>query len=112
MGFSGTSTAKGVRAGSSVGLQLMHFGKMDDKTLKQRGIGVFLGLFAGYQSTSSSNGDGTSTTTSSSSVGPQVNLVFPNYNAGTAKYKSSSLNFMILPTGDFVFVSVGFATVF
>ncbi len=45
-------------------------------------------------------------------IGPQINVIFPSYNAGTAKYKQSSLNFMILPTGDNVFISIGYASSF
>ncbi len=106
-----SSTSAGFRVGASAGLQIMHFNKMNE-SLKQRGIGVFLGAFVGYQETSTSDGMGGMTTSGNSSIGPQLEIVFPSFNPGTAKYSSSSLNFMILPTGDFVFISVGFADTF
>ena len=107
-----TGSGSGWRAGTSAGLQFMKFGKLDEKTLKQRGFGVFLGAFLGYQYTQFTFNGMTQPGSGSESIGPQINLVFPSYNPRTAKYKSSSLNFMILPTGDFVFVTVGFATSF
>lgn len=110
--ISSTSSATGFRGGVSAGLQLMHFNQLDSKSLKQRGVGVFLGAFVGYQQTQSSDGMGGMTSSGAASVGPQLDIVFPSYNPGTAKYSSASLNFMVLPTGDFIFITVGFADSF
>jgi hypothetical protein len=107
-GFGMTSTGTGFRIGSSAGLEVLHFGKLDDKNLKQGGIGGFLGLYAGYQAVSVGGGD----SSGDFQIGPQLELVFPSYNAGTAKFKSQSVNFMVLPTGDSVFISLGYATSF
>jgi hypothetical protein len=92
-----TSTSYQMRFGGSVGLQAMHFGSMDQKTLKQSGFGVRLGGFAG------ANGNGGQGDLSwSPSYGPELGLVFPSYNAGTAKYSALAINAMVLPLKDSV----------
>jgi hypothetical protein len=106
-----TSEATGFRVGGTVGVELVHFNQLNEKTLKQRGIGVLLGLFLGYQETAETN-NGMTTSNGDFTYGPELDLVFPNFNPGTAKYSSSSLNFMVLPTGDVIFITLGYSTSF
>jgi hypothetical protein len=98
-----TSTSYQMRFGGSVGFQAMHFGTMDQKTLKQSGFGVRLGGFAGVNG-SAGEGD----LSWSAAYGPELGLVFPSYNAGTARYSALAINAMVLPLKDSVTIVAGF----
>ncbi|HEY8089344.1 MAG TPA: hypothetical protein VIF09_15900 [Polyangiaceae bacterium] len=120
--ISGNGTLFGWHAGGSLAFQYLHFGALNEKTLQQKGFGVAVGGFAGVQGM---NGSITSTgviagqsfsqsssiSNTDASYGPVLDITFPKYNAGTAKYSSTNIIFMVLPTGSFTFItgSVGFS---
>ena len=96
-------------------LQYMHWGKLDEKTLKQSGFGVVAGGSFGAQGTTSTlsqNGQSSPATSSTdSSLGPEFGFTFPSYNAGTAHLSSTNILFLVLPTGaaTIFMVSAGFS---
>ena len=90
-------------AGGRAFLQYMHWGKLDEKTLKQSGFGIAAGGSFGAQGTTTSTTvDGQSspaTSSTDSSLGPAFELTFPSYNAGTAHVSATNILFLVLPTG-------------
>ena len=100
---SSTTTLVGFQIGGTLGYQFMHFGKLDEKTLHQDGVGLLLGGYIG--ATGISVSDGSSGSDSSSSIqfspsyGPEIGLSFPTYNAGTASYSAFNISLLVLPTG-------------
>jgi hypothetical protein len=73
---------------------------MDQKSLKQSGFGLALGGTVGAM-IPFEKGDTTTT------YGPVLSLIFPKYNAGTASFSSTQVNFMILPTKGFTMFLAG-----
>lgn len=98
-----TSSSAGTFLGTfGAGVQWMHFGSIDVRTKKQSGFGLALGGLVGYQDTFFSGGSSGSVT-----YGPQLSLIFPSYNAGTASFSALQFNVLVLPTKDFVVILGG-----
>lgn len=91
--------------GTGAGLQWVHFGRMDEKSKKQRGFGLALGGRVGGSMFLSSGSGGS--TNLSFMWGPVLSLIFPTFNPGTASYSMFQVNFLVLPMKDFVFVVGG-----
>ena len=96
-GTGGTSsTVLGFQLGGTLGWQIMSFGKMDESSLKQSGVGFMVGGYAGATGIASVGGGDMMW---NASYGPAIALSFPSYNAGTASYSAFSITGMVLPTG-------------
>jgi hypothetical protein len=99
--------------GGKAFLQYLHFGTLDEKTLKQSGFGIGLGGSVGVQGTTtqvSMNGQSSpSTSSTDSSIGPAFALTFPSYNAGTAHYSATNIIFLVVPTGSATIATVSAA---
>lgn len=91
-------------AGATVGVQLFHFGRMNEADLTQHGLGLFLGWRAGGQY---SKVDGAQDGSSSFAHGPTFTLSFPKYNAGTTKLTRWTISAFALYIEKFVFVNIG-----
>lgn len=100
-----STTLLGFQGGGSLGYQYMHFGAMDESTLKQGGFGLELGGYAGVIGISEptydmATGQQTQKMVTNANYGPELGLTFPSYNAGTASYSSFSINGFVLPSAD------------
>jgi hypothetical protein len=95
-----------INGGASGGLQWMRFGKMDPQTLKQGGFGLNAGYRIGMQFSQMYVEGGSGDGQTDFSHGPVFGLSFPSYNAGTAQLSRAYLQAMILPTGDFLMITV------
>jgi hypothetical protein len=104
-GGTSSSSSGMLQFGSSVGLQWVSFGKMDEKSRKQHGFGLGLGAQLGGSMFLSSGGGGS--TDLSFSYGPVLSLIFPTFNPSTASYSMFQVNFLILPMKDFVLFTGG-----
>lgn len=102
-----SSTVFGLRAGGSLGFQIMHFGALDEKSLKQNGVAFMLAGYGGATGISGADGF-----TFNASFGPVIGLSFPSYNAGTASYSAFSITGMVLPTGGSIFMSLSLGWIF
>lgn len=94
-----TTTLLGVQLGGTLGFQYLHFGKLEEGSLKQAGFGLLLGAYAGGTGIQTGTG-AEQTMTWTPTYGPVIGLSFPSYNAGTAHYAALSITAMILPMGD------------
>jgi hypothetical protein len=102
------------KVGGTAAVQYLHFGTLDPQTLKQHGFGIALGGYAGAQGSTvnvSVMGMSNSSSSTDGSYGPSLDITFPSYNAGTAKYSSLNILLFVLPTGDFTFFTASFAWV-
>jgi hypothetical protein len=105
-------TLFGYRVGGTAAFQYLKFGRLDEKTLKQKGWGIAVGGFAGAQGTGGSMTISGAPSpydhqdipmSTNGSYGPSVVFSLPEYNAGTAKYTATNIVLMVLPTGDNTF---------
>jgi hypothetical protein len=87
-----------LNVGGALGLTGLHFGKLDVETLKQSGFGWLLGARAGANLQFSPSSD------PAFSIGPQIKIAFPKYNAGTAKVSDTNITLFVLPTGGIVVI--------
>lgn len=92
---------------ASAGYQYLKFGSMDPQTLKQSGVGIFLGYRFGGQYSSTKVGEMEPSTSSGTTHGPVLTLSFPKYNAGTAKLQRWTVTVMGMYIEDFLFVTAG-----
>jgi len=90
--------------GVSAGYQFLKFKEMVSTTLQQSGWGLGGGIRAAWQNTKVMQS--TTVTSNDFSWGPVFELTFPDYNAGTAHLARGFFNIMVLPTGDFLFVTI------
>jgi hypothetical protein len=90
-----------LNGGATIGYQYYHFGAMDPDSLKQHGIGFFVGGRGGVANTKVFSD--TTVSSTDAQYGPQIEISFPEYNFGTAERSAFFLNFVALPTGDFLF---------
>jgi hypothetical protein len=106
----GASTSIGMTLldlGGTAGFELLSFGSLDSTSLKQKGWGVFAGYHAAWAQTNMFV-QGQSTSSNDFSQGPVLELLFPDYNAGTAHVQRGYIEFMLLPIKDFLYVTAGF----
>jgi hypothetical protein len=89
----------------AISYQWLRYGSMDPVDLRQHGIGFHAGYSAGVQFTRVYSGESQPIETQFQH-GPQFGMLFPEYNAGTSKLVAGFFNVMILPTGDFLFITI------
>jgi hypothetical protein len=105
---SGTSSSLTLLdGGGNIGFELLGFGKLDQSTLKQSGFGVFGGYHAAYSSSTIKSEGSEAISSSDFSQGPVLELLFPDYNAGTAHVQRGYIEVMVLPIKDFLFITAG-----
>lgn len=85
---------------SGLGFQFMYFGALGKDSQKQNGFGLALGGTVGTSIPLEGGGDPSAT------YGPQISLLFPSYNPGTADFSSTNITVLILPL-DIFLVTVG-----